>query len=122
MKLRLRRQNRLDKTLMVIFALMVYLRNGEYLQTIFPSLWQLSPAKNIPRGTLSACLFTFLTLMFLSLLTALTCEPGENGTLPFYLVRLVQTYCMKRISLGCFLCMQKTKPVRKFSILLRNSM
>jgi len=34
-----------------------------------------SPGKNIPRGTLSACLTTFLTFMLLSLLTSLTCDP-----------------------------------------------
>ena len=37
-------------------------------------------------------------------------------------LRLVQTYCVKRISLGCFLCMGKTQPVRKFSILLGKPM
>ena len=35
-----------------------------------------SPQKSIPKGTLSACLFTFLTLSLLALLTALTCEPA----------------------------------------------
>ena len=34
-----------------------------------------SPGKNIPRGTLSACLFTFAIFLFLSFLTALTCNP-----------------------------------------------
>jgi len=34
----------------------------------------LAPGRSIPRGTLSACLFTFLTFMLLSLLTALTCD------------------------------------------------
>jgi len=34
-----------------------------------------SPGKNIPRGTLSACLTTFMTFMLLSLLTSLTCDP-----------------------------------------------
>lgn len=34
-----------------------------------------SPGRNIPRGTLSACLFTFTTFLLLSLLTVLTCSP-----------------------------------------------
>ena len=47
--------------------------------------------------------------------TAQTC--GEYQQLG-PILRLVQTYCVKRISLGCFLRMQKTQPIRKFSILL----
>ena len=35
---------------------------------------------------------------------------------------LVQTYCVKCTSLGCFLRMRKTQPVRKFSILLHKRM
>ena len=42
-------------------------------------------------------------------------KQGLKTTSP---VRLVQTYCVKRISLGYILRMQKTQPVRKFSILL----
>ena len=34
-----------------------------------------SPAKSIPRGTLSACAFTFVTFSTLATLTALTCNP-----------------------------------------------
>ena len=34
------------------------------------------------------------------------------------LLMLLQMYCVKHISLGCFLRIQKTQPVRKFSILL----
>ncbi len=34
-----------------------------------------SPGKNIPRGTLGACLFTLATLAILALFTALTCDP-----------------------------------------------
>ena len=34
------------------------------------------PGRNIPRGTLSACLTTFTTFMILSQLTALTCDPA----------------------------------------------
>lgn len=35
----------------------------------------ISPQKSIPRGTLTACLFTLLSLTALSILTAMTCEP-----------------------------------------------
>ena len=35
-----------------------------------------SPGKNIPRGTLGACLFTLATLAILALFTALTCDPS----------------------------------------------
>ena len=35
-----------------------------------------SPAKNIPRGTLSGCLTTFTVFLVLSVLTSLTCDPA----------------------------------------------
>lgn len=35
-----------------------------------------APGKNIPRGTLSACLFTLTILLLLSILTGLTCDPA----------------------------------------------
>ena len=57
----------------------------------------------------------FLQKKFLTSTTAQTC--GEYQQLG-PILRLVQTYCVKRISLGCFLRMQKTQPIRKFSILL----
>eukprot|EP00095_Tigriopus_kingsejongensis_P007902 snap_masked-scaffold132_size323655-processed-gene-1.0 protein:Tk07902 transcript:snap_masked-scaffold132_size323655-processed-gene-1.0-mRNA-1 annotation:"solute carrier family 12 member 9" len=36
----------------------------------------ISPGKNIPRGTLSACFFTLGIFLILSLLTAMTCNPA----------------------------------------------
>ena len=36
----------------------------------------ISPRKSIPRGTLSACIFTLSILGILSLITAMTCEPN----------------------------------------------
>ena len=36
----------------------------------------LQPGKSIPRGTLSACAFTFCTFLLLALLTSLTCSPS----------------------------------------------
>ena len=35
-----------------------------------------SPAKNIPRGTLCGCLTTFTVFLVLSVLTSLTCDPA----------------------------------------------
>ena len=36
----------------------------------------MSPAKNIPRGTLCGCLTTFTVFLVLSVLTSLTCDPA----------------------------------------------
>ena len=35
-----------------------------------------APAKSIPKGTLSACAFSFFILLSLSFFTALTCDPN----------------------------------------------
>lgn len=36
----------------------------------------ISPRKSIPKGTLAACAFTFLSLTVISVLTAMTCDPN----------------------------------------------
>ena len=51
-----------------------------------------SPAKNIPRGTLSACLTTFLTFLVVVVLTSLTCDPA-----------LLQHDCMYMVQVSCSL-------------------
>ena len=46
------------------------------------------------------------------------CETNPTNYPAFYAARALRlTYCVKRISMGCFLHMRKTQPVRKFSIL-----
>ena len=46
-----------------------------------------SPAKSIPRGTLSACLSTFSTFILLALLTSLTCDPSLLHNDCMYMVK-----------------------------------
>ena len=49
-----------------------------------------SPAKNIPRGTLCGCLTTFTVFLVLSVLTSLTCDPA-----------LLQHDCMYMVQVSC---------------------
>ena len=50
-----------------------------------------SPAKNIPRGTLSACLTTFLTFLVVVVLTSLTCDPALLQHDCMYMVQVTQS-------------------------------
>ena len=49
----------------------------------------MDPGKNIPRGTLSACLTTFIIFMIISLLTALTCDQTLLHNDCVYLLRFI---------------------------------
>ena len=61
----------------------------------------ISPGKSIPRGTLSACFFTFSTFMVLSLLTVLTCDTALLHNDCMYMVEF--TYWKPFVLVGVIL-------------------